>query len=81
MNVVPKFEEWLKLREGQDGLPASPRGMSKIAMADDKPSGVRCSSHDLSSDYKGHISKNGEVEPFNVKNKKGKKVADVAGGK
>jgi len=77
MAQFPKFSEWVELRE-QDGKPKSPHGMKKIGRKEVKSPGTRDGSKDLSSDYKGHISHNGTVDPYAVKKgKSGKPVADV----
>ena len=75
---VPRFTDWLKLREDAAGQPAAPRGMTKVSgHTDDCPSGVRSGVDDLSSDYPGHMAKTGEEAPFKCKGKGGKAVADV----
>lgn len=77
MAKFPKFSEWVELRE-QDGKPKGPHGMTKIGREEVKSPGTRDQRKDLSGDYKGHISHNGTVEPYEVKKgKSGKPVADV----
>jgi len=89
MVQVPKFNEWIKLREEKlpqgaaASKPHSPRGKSMVkGHKDDISSGVRSHVDDLgklgSGDYPGHIAHNGEEAPFKCAKKKGKKVADVA---
>ncbi len=76
---VPRFSDWLKLREDAAGQPAAPRGMTKVSgHTDDLPSGVRSHVDDLSSDYPGHIAQSGEEAPFKAKGKGGKSAAAVA---
>lgn len=76
--AFPKFSEWVELKE-QDSKPTSPHGMKKISHTEKKSPGSRDTRNDLSKDYKGHISQNGTVEPFQVKKgKSSKPVADVA---
>jgi hypothetical protein len=74
MAGFPKFSEWLELKE-QDGKPKSPHGMTKIGREEVKSPGTRDARKDLSADYKGNISHNGTVEPFQVKKGKGGKTA------
>ena len=60
-----KFSKWLKIREAL-GKPSPPRKMVKIKRKEKISPGVRNRVDDLSKDYKGHLAKNGEVEPFKV---------------
>ena len=84
MVQIPKFAEWLKLREEKlpqgaaASKPHSPRGKSMVkGHKDDISSGTRSHEDDLSDDYPGHVAHYGEVDPFKVKKKSGKKVAEV----
>ena len=52
--------------------------MKKVKHKNKKPSGVRCSSEDLSSDYKGHIAHNGTVAPWKYMGKSSDAIAPVA---
>jgi hypothetical protein len=47
------FAEWVK--------------MKKSSFKQSKPKGVRDMEDDLSKDFKGHIEKNGTVDPFKIK--------------
>ena len=57
--------KWLTTDEAcGDGKPESPHGMKKISFTEKKSKGSRDLRSDLSKDYKGHISHNGTVEPY-----------------
>jgi len=57
-----KFKEWLESNY--------PKKMKKIARKEVTPKNVRNLEDDLSKDYKGHIAKNGDVEPWKCLGKK-----------
>lgn len=46
------------------GEPHKPRKMEKAKHSEVVSKGVRKGEKDLSSDYKGHIKTNGDIEPF-----------------
>ena len=48
------------------GEPHAPKKMKKINKKEVVSKGVRCGSKDLSGDYKGHLGRNGDEEPFKV---------------
>jgi len=81
--TFPKFDDWMKLREGQDGRPSRPRKHAQKGDCDgrgkgDKSKGSRSHVDDLSADYKGHLSDHGEEEPLKTQGKGGKAVAGPA---
>lgn len=52
------------------GEPHAPRKMQKINRKEIISKGTRNAANDLSSDYKGNVKMNGDVEPFRVMKKK-----------
>lgn len=77
MSANLTFAQWLAISE-DCGEPHKPRKMQKINDKLKKSKGVRSHEDDLSSDYKGHIKMNGDVEPFKHLTKNKKPVAPVA---
>lgn len=69
---MKSFKEW-KLEKVQEdcGEPHKPRKMEKIKHKEKKSSGTRMvTDNEVGKDYKGHLKKHGDVEPFKVMSKK-----------
>jgi hypothetical protein len=56
--------KWLTSESDGDGQPDKPQGMKKINYQEKKSKGTRDLRNDLSKDYKGHVGRNGTVEPL-----------------